>query len=71
MSGYGWVDRHTDMEIDSQGTRECLGMDGLIDTQIQRLICSVPGMSRYGWVDRHTDTEIDSQGTRDVCLWMG
>ena len=31
MSGYGWVDRQTDIEIDSQDTRECLGMDGLID----------------------------------------
>ena len=54
MSGYGWVDRHTDIEIDSQGTREWLDMDGLIDTQIQRLIHRVLGMSAYGWVDRYT-----------------
>ena len=50
MSGYGWVDRQTDIEIDSQGTRECLGMDGLIDRHTDSEIDSQETRDVWVWM---------------------
>ena len=50
MSGYGWVDRHTDTEIDSQGTRECLRMVGLIDRHTDTEIDSQETRDVWVWM---------------------